>query len=136
VELGQYVRGLPVGAYRVDGPSLTLVVTFPRPRLTGVERSNESETARAWTGCLQSLPVQHAVLRIDGGEGSVVRVVDVPAQQVEQARIERFVSASVMANGQTESEIDAVIRWRQEQVERLATGRGGRREEVDDGSLA
>jgi hypothetical protein len=139
VELSHYVTGLPDRDYWIAGPApLQLTVAFPRPRLTAVQRCGETEAARYWTRCLMELPVQHAVLRLAGSTPGVVRVVDVPAPQVDPARQERFVAAVMAANAQSPAEIEATLRQRQAAVERLAIGHSDTWEEPDDddGSIA
>jgi Helicase HerA, central domain/TraM recognition site of TraD and TraG len=136
VALKEYIAGLPATDYWIDGPALQLVVVFPRPRLTGVERWNESDATRAWTRCLLELPVQHAVLRVAAGEAGLIRVVDVPSPKVNRTRHEQFMEACSATAGQSCEEIQATLQWRQQQVERIATGHTDGEEEADDGSLA
>jgi hypothetical protein len=119
VELRQYVAGLPPTSYRIEGPSLQLVVSFPRPRFTAVERESESDVARAWTARLQELPVQHAVLKVAQAGVGIMRVVDVPDPAVDARRRAVFLAASVAANGQAATEIAATLEWREAEVERL-----------------
>lgn len=123
VEARRYVSGLMPASYWVDGPRpLALVVSFPTPRLTGAERRGEADAARGWIRTLQGLPVQHAILRIGGGEPAVFRVDDVP--ETSPAQVGPYLAAALRANGQTATEVDACAKERGEAVERLA-GREG-----------
>lgn len=135
VELGAYVAGLQTTEYAVEGPGLQLVVRFPRPRVTRSERTSESEAVRAWTRCLETLPVQHTVLRLAGQPAGVVKVANVTTPQVKDGEREAFLAASVAANGQAEDEIAAMLAWRRRQVDLVAQG-PATWQEADDGSLA
>ena len=123
VEVRRYVSGLAPASYWVDGPRpLALVVSFPTPRLTGAERRGESDAVRGWIRTLQGLPVQHAILRIGGGEPAVFRVDDVP--ETSQAQVGPYLAAALQANGQAAAEVEACAKERGEAVRRLA-GREG-----------
>jgi len=132
VELGRYVAGLPDDCFWVEGPDLRLVLRLPVPRVTGAERSTEADWARAWTGCLQALPRQHAVIRVGGGATRVVRIVDVPAARVDPDRLDAFAAAAMAANAQRPAEIEANLRRRQEAVEELALGQLGTWQETEE----
>lgn len=132
VELCRYIQGLSDSDVSIGGPGLQLVVRFPRPRLSGIERSGEADVTRQWTRCLQELPVQHCVLRLAGQTAGVVKVLDLPTPEPTAASVERWIAASVAANGQSPEQIAADIRWRQEQVEREADGRPPRQIQDDD----
>lgn len=121
VELRRYVEGLTPEETWIEGPSLHLVVSFPRPRVTRSERTSDAEAARDWTRILQELPVQHAVLRLSGSPVGTLRVVDVPTPEAPGTSLQEFVRASVAANGQTADEIAAVLRWRHDRVEQLGS---------------
>lgn len=124
VEIHRYVAGINSAWYWIDGPQpLSLVVSFPTPRLSGAERRGEADAARAWIRALQGLPQQHAVLRIGGGEPVLVRVGDVP--DVSSSQVEPYLAAAMRANGQTVEEVEACARERQEMVQRLMHGEGG-----------
>lgn len=136
VELRAYVAGLRPEDYYLAGPApLQLVVLFPKPRLSGIERASEAEASRTWTRCLLDLPVQHAVLRLAGEPAQVIRVADVPTPAVDRAQLKRFLAACRAVNGQSAAEIEAARHWRAAQIERLARGHAGPLEEVDDESL-
>ena len=123
VEIRRYVAGLNPASYWVDGPQpLSLVVSFPTPRLTGAERRGEADAARAWTRILQSLPRQHAVLRVGGGKPVVLRVADVP--DISQEQVGPYLAAALRANGQSAEEIAACANQRRDVVLRLARGEG------------
>ncbi len=124
VEARRYVAGLPPASYWVEGPQpLALAVSFPTPRLTGAERRGEADAVRAWTRVLQSLPVQHAVLRVGGGEPLIMRVADVP--ETSQAHIAPYLAAALRANGQTAEEVEACAAQRRDAVLWIARGEGG-----------
>jgi hypothetical protein len=135
VELSRYVAKLTATDFWIEGPRLTLVVAFPRPRLTGVERWSESDAVRDWAGRLQALPLQHAALRLAGHGTGVLRVVDVPTPAISPAASGAYISRAMGANGQSRPEIEATLAEREAAVERLAHGRATR-QEVDDGSIA
>jgi hypothetical protein len=136
VEIREYVAGLPETGYWVEGPRLHLVVSFPRPRFTGVKQWTAAEATRHWTGVLQNLPVRHAVLRLAGGEPGVIRVASVLTPTVNSRQREQFLAKSIAANCQPAAEINATLEYRQQQVERLAAGGSIQsQEEGDDGSL-
>jgi hypothetical protein len=123
VALGAYVQGLRRGRdYRIEGPALQLVVRFPRPRLTAVERGSEADAVRDWIGCLQSLPPQHAVVRLEGGPPQVVRVSDVPTASWSDAVRERYLAGSAAATAQSAAECLETVRQRAARVEQLARG--------------
>jgi hypothetical protein len=146
IELVQYVRDLTATEYRIEGPiPLTLTMTFPRPRFQRVERWSEREVTSHWTRVLQELPVQQAVVRITepeaarGTQTGVVRVVDVPAPTPASAH-QPYRRLVQQANGQSAEEIAATLCFRQEQIERVSTGRALNdqstgEERKDDGSL-
>jgi hypothetical protein len=131
--------------YWLDGPALELVVSFPRPRLSSVERWDDADAQRHWNAVLQNLPPQNAALRIAGRPPGVVRVADVCIPNLDPGDQERYVGASLAANGQSASEIAADMRFREAEVERLAGGSsfprepieysGGQDQEASDGSL-
>ena len=121
IEVHRYVAGVSPTSYWVDGPQpLALVVSFPTPRLTGAERRGEADAVRAWTRILQGLPVQHAVLRVGGGEPVIMRVADVP--ETALANIGPYLAAALQANGQSAKEILACADERRKTVRRLARG--------------
>lgn len=143
VALASYVAGLPADEYWIEGPELRLVIPFPRPRLRVTGRSGEAAAVRRWTGCLQDLPVQHAVLRRagspTGSSTGMIRVRDVPVPRVDARRYREWVRGSERAHGQSAREQQECLEWRQAAIERIATGRPeppARREEEEDGSLA
>ena len=122
VELGRYVRGLGVESYHVAGPSpVRLVVTFPKPKLSVVARLSEGERQQRWQKVLMELPVRQAVLRLASGKPGVVRVAEV-TDPASVPGFEKFVSAAVAGSGQSAKEIEEVLAWRREGVERVAAG--------------
>jgi len=135
VALTRYVAGLTSTECWIDGPALQLVVLFPRPRLTHIERRTETDAARWWTRALQEVPVQHAVLRVGGANPGIVRVVDVPSSAADPGGIKSFLATSLSANGQSAREMAETIDWRKSQIEQGASCRpkpGPRREEEDE----
>lgn len=122
VELGRYVRGLGDETYHVAGPSpVRLVVTFPKPKLSVVARLSEGERQQRWQKVLMELPVRQAVLRLASGKPGVVRVAEV-TDPASVPGFEKFVSAAVAGSGQSAKEIEEVLAWRREGVERVAAG--------------
>lgn len=118
VEVVQYVAGLSHSDYQITGPApLELVVSFPRPRLSGIERWSEREALREWTKALQELPVQQAVLRLSEPEGKggqqtgLVKIVNVPNPPNDPEQ-KAFRRAVLRANGQSVEEMEATARWR------------------------
>lgn len=120
--LSRCVEGLAPDAYRIEGPSLRLVVRFPRPRVVRAERRGEADAIREWTRVLQQLPLRHAALRVLGAPAGVVRIRDVPDPRVAPERLGRFVAASLRATCQSPDEIRETERWRQDEMTRIASG--------------
>jgi len=122
VELGRYVRGLAPDEYWLDGPApLTLVVSFPRPKISGTEKWTASAAALAWTRRLQTLPIQHAVLRVAGQEALPLRIVDVPPVPRSPAYAE-YLDQVQHLSGQSEREQEAVLQARDARIERVSRG--------------
>ena len=122
VELMRYLKGLAADEYRLEGSApLRLVVTFPRPRLSVLSRETEAERERLWCRTLTQMPVQQAVLRVASGPAGTVQVVEV-ADPSSLPGFERYLSAAVAGNGQSASEIEKVLAWRRDEVERVANG--------------
>lgn len=119
-ELRQYVQGLRPREWWLDGPApLTLVVSFARPRLTGADQLGEREAASIWARTLQSLPVQHAVLRVEGGPPVLLRVLDMPDAPLP-ARLKEYVAAMLRANALTREQTQATREARAANVDRVA----------------
>ncbi len=119
VEIERYLEGVPPHEYWFDGPApLELIVSYPRPRFTGVERTSESDKLQHWLQILQELPVQQAVVRLQGKCLGSVRIVDVPSQP-PPPDAKAFLEA-VLANGQSEEESWDTLQWRAAEVERIA----------------
>ena len=113
MELRRYTAGLLPGELWIEGPALTLAVSFTRPHLSGVERASEAQATRSWVKRLQELQVQTAVLRILGQPAGVVRIADLPIPQADTAG---YVKRSREANGQSRAQIAAIRAWRLEQI--------------------
>lgn len=135
VEVRQYVRGLPADSYWLEGPELALVVAFPRPKLSAVERSAEADATRRWTRTLQELPGQHAAVQVAGRRPGIVRVDDLEIPAWSAARRKRYLAASRAANGQSGAQVAEAMRVRSAGVERTVAGSGAEVEEEDDGSI-
>ncbi len=145
VEIERYLEGVDSHEYWFEGPApLELVISYPRPRFTGVERSNESDKSHSWQKTIQELPVQHAVVRLQGKCLGTVRILDIPSQTRPDGADE-FLKAVLTANGQSEAETQDTLKWREREVARIA--RAGKKpvqltypiqegeNEEDDGSV-
>ncbi len=125
VALHRYVQDLPEDAWQLRGPELSLIVWVPRPRLAGVERWDEAETARAWVRLLLNMPVQRAALRIPGAvpfrASGVVQVQDagLPAGTGPNRA---YVAACRRANAQPPHEARAARAWREAELRRVEAG--------------
>jgi hypothetical protein len=125
IGVGRYLSGLGPDEYEVRGPTpLRLVISFPRPRLSVVSRVTEGERERSWVRTLTGLGVRRAALRLSGGRPVVMEAVSV-ADPSSGGGAEQLLSGSVALSGQSAREVEAVARWRQEEVERIATGKAG-----------
>jgi len=133
VEVSRYVEGLHPENYWVDGPALTLVVSYPRIRITGVERTSGSDYAHTLTRIIQSLPIQHAMLRGLNTRTGVIKVADVPPP-TPTANHAEFITHALQANGQSEQEVNELLAWRRAGVDRV-TGGTSFTEENTDGSI-
>lgn len=135
VELGRYTQGVSPTALHIIGPTpLRLVVSFPRQKITAIERSSESEQAREWGRILLGLPVQTCAVRLAGAPSRVVRVVDVPTPPAT-AQQTAFVRAALAANCQSPTAIREGLVWRVREVARLS-GHTHTEGGSDDGSLS
>ena len=131
VEVGRYLSGLGPDEYEVRGPApLRLVLSFPKPRLSVVSKVTEAERERLWVRTLTGLPVRRAALRLAGGRPCVMEAVSV-ADVTVGAGAETLLSGAVARSGQPKREVEETVRWRQEQVERVATGKSEPREAND-----
>lgn len=119
-ELRRYVEGLLPEEFWLEGPApLTLVVGFPKPRLSGAQRLTEADAARTWMRALQDMPVQHAVLKIAGEAPVVMRVADMNAALPGDPRL---LAETARVKGQSQAEIAETTRWRREQVTQAIQG--------------
>jgi hypothetical protein len=124
--LSRYVAPLKEGEWWLLGPApLRLVVSFPKPKISNVERRGEGDLLQTYTRTLQDMPVQHALLRTQGQPPTVFRVVDVPTPAGLTPDLARYLEASVRANGQSAEEIARAKRDREHQVVRVASGISG-----------
>lgn len=122
VEVSRYLSGLGADEYEVRGPApLRLVISFPKPRLSVVSKVTEAERERLWVRTLTGLPVRRAALRLAGGKPCVMEAVSV-ADMASGAGAETLLSGAVARSGQSAREVEEAVRWRQEQVERVAAG--------------
>jgi len=119
IELARYVRGLPPGTYRIHGPApIRIAITFPRPKVSVLSSASAAQRDDEAERLLQSLPVQHAVVRTDVGDSFTVRVHDVPFGILPDP-------AEFLGNGQSAEEIAGVEAWRRAGVEGRNAPRGG-----------
>jgi hypothetical protein len=126
-EIRHYLKALSREWYRFEGPELRLITLFPRPKLSRVERLEESDATRQWARQLQDLPVRHAVLRLPEVEPAVVRITEVPTPRVAEVARTRYREAVTRVNGQPQEEVLAALRWRETNLDRV-----GQREVPDD----
>lgn len=122
VEVSRYLSDLGADEYEVRGPApLRLVISFPKPRLSVVSKVTEAERERLWVRMLTGLPVRRAALRLAGGKPCTMEAISV-ADAALGAGAEMLLSGAVARSGQSAREVEEAVRWRQEQVERVATG--------------
>lgn len=124
--LREYLRGLRPGSYRFEGPDLTLVVSFPRPKFSGLQRVSDAEITRSLARTLQDLPVQGAVVSAEGSPPQVIRIVDVPSPHKAASLIEPFWRAIETSGGQGASPSE-LYRLREAEIERVIRGQGSTR---------
>jgi len=147
VELRRYVAGLPDTDFYIYGPSpASLVVRFPRPKVRE-DRSIKQTADGSWEQVLMGLQPQHALIRVEGMEPGVIRVVDVPDEPMGPAAT-AYIERSLRANGMTEEETLAMVDRRMAAIGSSAaspgpigkrgkrTDHGESREVFDDGSIA
>lgn len=135
VELRRYTAGLPPAELTIAGPApLQLVVTMPRPKVTGVERLREADAVRAYRAALQQLPVRHALVTVFGNELGVVEIADAPDPAPDPERAS-FVERIYRAHGQSADAIRATDVARQTGIDAVRQGQRFINEENDDGSL-
>jgi len=138
VEVRRYAQGLSDGDYHLTGPSpVVLTVEFPKPKIT-IERG---VSPRSWERILVELEPRHAVVRAEGMEPGVVRVLDFP-DAVFGAQPEAYLRTSLDANGASDEEVVTMAARRSAAVEGgdtvqqpVAASRKKRREEYDDESI-
>jgi hypothetical protein len=125
VEIRTYVRCLSRRNYRLGGPRLQLVVSFPRPFIATTVRTSSSDLVRRYTKMLMDLPVQHCLARIGSDAPQFVRVTDlsIPAARAEGDPVSPDVATQVRA----------LIDWREAQIAQISQGYSA--EGVDDGSI-
>jgi hypothetical protein len=100
VFLKTYVVNLAPHEYRILGPSLQLGISFIKPRFTALVKQTESDISRGWARRIQTLPVQHAVLRNMDGCVNEIRVVDVSLPVIHPQRRDQFIAQCLKVNGQ------------------------------------
>jgi hypothetical protein len=134
VELRTYLRGLAPNEYGFSGPRpLSAVIMFPKPVFTGVKYKTEHDREMRLVQLLQSLPPQHAVVRLASQKPTVVRIADVPNRALN-VDLADFIHAAGEANGNSPADIEAALESRQQAVDGKRSGPAIRREE-SDGSL-
>jgi hypothetical protein len=142
VALSRCVAGLPESDWWLAGPNpLRLVVSFPTPKVTGVERTSEADLLQSYTKVLQDLPVQHALLRTPGREPTVFRAADVVVPDAVPApELMAYLEAAARANGQPLEEVARTKRERERRVEAVVSGLGAdlpvSEQEVPGGSVS
>lgn len=127
-ELGAYLRGLEARCFYFTGPApLRLVVVFPRPRVSVLGRSSEDERVRELTRTLMQLPVQQAIVRLETGAATCVRVADsaFPDGLPEATRF--------LSSGQSGAEIAQTEAERRGRMEEIAARHAGREHDETDG---
>lgn len=135
VALRHYLKGVKTLDYWFEGPQpLSLIVAFPKPKLTGVERWSEHDASQAWMRVLLDLPVRQCVLRLAGQPARAIRVANVPNMAASPG-LRRYLDTVVQGSGQSPQERAVVLRWRRRRIEELL-GSMDIGEEVDDGSIA
>ena len=112
VALRPYVEGLPPGSFRIEGPELSLRVTFPRPRITGVDKASEGDASGRIARTLQDLPVQHALVSVAARPPVLVRIADVVPPAVPRRDLSRYVRAIRAAHG-PEMTAEELWEWRE-----------------------
>ena len=122
IELRKYVRPLRAEDYwtEQEEDGLILVIGYPRPKVTGIERWTPGEAAAQWAKTLMDLPVQHCVFKAAGEPPVVVRVADI-APPRRLASGDPFLKAA-LGSGQSESEVAGLFAWRDEQVNQMEWG--------------
>jgi len=124
--LTKYVQNLSGEEYWFDGPApLELVVSFPRPKFTHVQRRSAADLTAQWTRTLQQLPGQYAAVRMSGNDTEVVRILDV---KVSDGALSdpAWTAAARRAASFSWNQIAEMIAWRKGQIEWIS----GLREEA------
>ena len=118
--LSEYVQNLSGEEYWFEGPApLELVVSFPRPKFTHVQRRSAADLTAQWTRRLQQLPEQHAAIRVSGNDTEIVRILDV---EVSDGALTdpAWTAAARRAASFSWNQIAEMIAWRKEQVELIS----------------
>jgi hypothetical protein len=126
VEIRQYVSALSAEEFWLTGPRLQLVVTFPRPQISGVVKTSDADLIRRYTGLIQELPVQHCILRLAGEQPRVVKVADVHIPPPEEP--------PASSTGALRERVRELLAWRDDQTKRRCQGYAVQETE-DDGSI-
>jgi hypothetical protein len=121
VALNRYIAGVPSEDCRIEGPVLSLVISFPRPRISGTDRDTEADGIRRLARALQDLPVQRAVVSVAGAPPELVRIADVPAPSLSPGRLARYMEEIRKARGQPEG-AEALMEVRRREADRIARG--------------
>lgn len=123
--LSEYVQNLFGEEYWFEGPApLELVVSFPRPKFTHVQRRSAADLTAQWTRRLQQLPEQHAAIRVSGNDTEIVRILDV---EVSDGALTdpAWTAATRRAASFSWNQIAEMIAWRKEQVVLISRLREG-----------
>ncbi|MBB6053862.1 type IV secretory system conjugative DNA transfer family protein [Armatimonas rosea] len=122
VELAQYVAGIPQSDYFITGPDLRLVVRFPHPRMSGLERFTDADLSQRWVRAIQDLKTQHAVFNEVGTAPEVIRVADVAMPVPGNAADQAYIEAALAVSSPFEEGAVSVGAWRDAQIERVTCG--------------
>ena len=134
VELGQYVAGIPQSDYFITGPDLHLVVRFPRPRMSGLERFTDADLSQRWVRAIQDLKTQHAVFNEVGTAPEVIRVADVTMPVPGNAADQAYIKAALAVSSPFEEGAVNVGAWRDAQIERVTCGESSDESKESDSS--
>lgn len=114
---------------------LRLTVRSPRPQVRVLATASESDQVRDLTRTIQSLPVQHALLRLDGQAVGIVKIQNVPNRHIRPLALAYCVARASAANSQGTAEIAATIAARQRAVDKVGRSQRPAPREFDDGSI-
>jgi hypothetical protein len=114
-EIGEYLRGVPGEDISFSGPDpLRLIVRFPRPKVTVLERVTEADREKGWAAALMSLKEREAAVVTPQAGARLVKVlpVELPAGGGSGPDWGRY-----LRHGQSAEAVERGWRWRREQME-------------------